>query len=146
MKKIGLVMACILFAGISAAHADQIALNFIDTNDCGRAQNEIRLLNSSQAYVDARCSDYGYFPSDNGTVYNYRLYTTVSVPFSVGPGTVIQLNVIDTNDCSFAVGEVSLLGSQQISVNADCVGPGYYPSDNGEVFNYRVYTSVRVNY
>lgn len=146
MKKFGFALACLLAIAAPAAHADQLDLNVIDTNDCVRARDEIQLLNSSDAYVDAECSDFGSYPSSNGEVYNYRLYTMVSVPYSIGPGAVIRLNDIDTDDCEFAANEVRLLSSQRAYIDAECDGPGEFPSGDGHVYRFRVYSTITVNY
>jgi hypothetical protein len=146
MKKIGLLLGAFLAFGVSAAKADLVALNFIDTNDCERARNEVALLNSTDIRVEPVCSTPGAYASNNGRAYTYRLYTLVTVPNPVAPGSVLKLNDIDTNDCQWAQHEISLLNSRQYRVNAVCSGPGQYPSNNGRVYRYRLYTTVIVNY
>lgn len=142
MKEI--FFATLFVLGASAAHAGEIRLNFINTNDCARAQSEVMLLNSPQTHVTAVCQGPGYFPSDNGMVYAFRLFTTVEVPGPLSPGMVFRLNDIDTNDCTWAQSEIQLLNSARIRVEAECSPYTYhgYPSNNGQWYDYRLFTTL----
>jgi predicted aconitase len=144
MKKVLLVLASVLTLAASVAQADSIQLNMIDTNFCERARNEVSVLSSAQVPVIATCSPYGYYRSDDGRVFNYRVYTTVEVPGPVYQGQSIQLNFIDTNDCYRAQREIMLLNSAQVQVSAVCSDYVFqgYRSDNGRLYNYRLYTTI----
>ncbi len=152
MKKLSIMLAVLFAIGSSVAHADSIRLNDIDTNDCAKAQYEVNILNLPRAGIQVmtQCSPYIYmgYPSNNGRVYNYRLYTTVNFPGPIYPGQSFRLNDIDTNDCAWAQNEISILNSPQFRVTAVCSPYVYmgYPSDNGRVYNYRLYTTVTRNY
>lgn len=147
MKKMILAFISLLALGMTAAaQADSIQLGFIDTNDCARAQNEISLLNSAAVQVAAVCSDYaqGAYVSNNGQAYDYRLYTTVTIAGTIASGTVIQLAHIDTNNPAFAQSEVALLNSSAAQVDVQVQGPGSFAANNGQVYAYRLYTTVTV--
>jgi len=130
----------------AAAQADSVTLGNIDTNDCGRAQNEISLLSNAQVQVAAACSEAGSFVSNSGETYQYRLYTTVTVAGSLASGSVIQLANIDTNNPAYAQSEVQLLNSatSQGVVQSTLLGPGSFPANNGQVYTYRITTTVTV--
>jgi hypothetical protein len=146
MKKLVLFTASVLatFAA-SMAHADSIQLANIDTNDCGRAQNEVNLLNGPKASVSTQCIGPGSFQGNNGEVYEYRLLTTLTVDGPIYSGQQIQTNNIDTNDCSLAVTEVSLLSGTAAQVSPDCEGPSSFQGGNGQFYSYRVYTTITIN-
>jgi hypothetical protein len=149
MKKMILAFASLLaLAMVAAAQADSVQLGFIDTNDCGRAQSEISLLSKAAVQVDASCSTYqpGAFVSNSGEAYDYRLYTTVTVAGTLASGSVIQLANIDTNNPAYAQSEVQLLNSDtaQAVVTATLLGPSSFPANNGQVYAYRITTTVTV--
>jgi len=149
MKKLSLFVAAILSLAAAVASADVIRLNDIDTNDCVRARQEVRLLRTRDVRVRAECSPYAYrgYPSNNGRYYDYRLYTSVEIPYNTYPGEQIQLNDIDTNNCSWARNEISILNLRnQVRVTAVCSPYSYqgYRSDNGRYYNYRLYTTMTI--
>ena len=142
MKSI--ILASLLIAGISVAQADQFQLAFINSNNCGAIQNAIRNLNTSQIGVRTFCSDYGNYPSNNGNIYHYRMTTIVNVPGPVAPGTSIRLGNILSNNCYSTRNLVLTLNTPQVRVDAECSDFGHYPSTNGNVYNYRLYTTITI--
>jgi hypothetical protein len=110
--------------------------------------SEVRLWNSplTGVLVNVSSSGWGYFPSDQGPVYHYRIYTTLTTPFIMSRGETIRLNDIDTNNCGFALAELRLLSTPRLSVQPVCMGPGVFQSNDGRVFPFRVQTTVYVNY
>jgi hypothetical protein len=147
MKKMTLAFASLLVLSMAAAaQADTINLGNIDTNDCTRAQSEVSLLSKAQVQVSATCSEAGSFVSNSGETYQYRLYTTLTIDGALASGTVVQLANIDTNNPAFAQSEVQLLNSDtsQGVVQSTLLGPGSYPANNGQVYTYRITTTVTV--
>ncbi len=146
MKKYALALLAFGMLGFSSAKASQIQLNYIDTNDCRRAQHEVSLLNSASVQVYAECSRYIYrgYGSDQGGWYNFRLTTVVHTPYRVRRGERVRMNDIDTNDCAWAKREISLLNSATVRVRAVCSPYIYqgYGSDQGRRYNYRLYTTI----
>ncbi len=148
MQKITLILASLVVSGFSmATQADQMRLNDINTDNCGRAQHEVRLLQTRSVRVDADCSAYVYrgYRSAAGRYYNYRLYTTIAAP-DLRPGVRVKLNDIDTDNCVWARSEVSLLNTRSARISAVCSPYVYrgYRSDNGRYYNYRLYTTLSV--
>jgi len=115
------ILSSLALSGSHSAYADrEVQLNFIDTNDCKVARAEVNLLNSSLYPIYTQCSPAGVYASDNGRSYAYRLTTWVTLPDSAGPGTVIRLNPIDTDECIWAESEIDLLDSPGYAIDADC--------------------------
>ncbi len=146
MKMLAFAILSIVLSAATFAKADQLQLNYIDTNNCTRAQNEVRLLRSFGVAVYADCSDYYYrgYGSDQGGWYDYRLTTVIDVAGPIYAGVPVRMNDIDTNDCTFAQHEISLLNSRNVRVDAVCSPYIYegYPSSNGRFYNYRLYTTI----
>lgn len=145
MKTLMILILTGFAMGITSAKADvTIKLADINTNDCGRAQNEITLLNSSRVQINTSCSEYspGGYAADNGRLYDYRLTTYAVIPGTPTPGSTYKLADINTNNCNYAQQEASLLNSTRAGITAVCSDyiPGGYPSNNGQAYNYRVTT------
>lgn len=127
-----------------SAQAQIFTLAPINNNNCEPIRNEISLLNSPGATVQAVCSDRhpGGFPSNNGKFYDYRLATNVHVPGGLAVGASIQLGDIFTNNCERARALISMLSSQDAVIQPVCSAyiPGGYSSGNGRRFDYRLST------
>ena len=150
MKTLTLFLFSGLTLGLSAAQADvTIQLADINTNDCNRAQSQISLLNSQQVAVTAVCSDYLYqgYPASNGRIYNYKMFTTITILGAVAPGQTFRFANIDTNNCRYAQDEVLLLNSSQATLSAQCspFSQGGYTADDGRVYNFQLYSTITVN-
>jgi hypothetical protein len=143
MRKTILCFASFLTPVTTAtAHAATIQLGFINTNDCAHAKAEISLLNTANAQVNTVCSPPGRYTSDNGQTYNYRLYTTVTVPGTIVLNTPITLASIDTDNPSYAKSEVELLNCGSARINVQVLEPGSYQDNNGKVYAYRLITTL----
>ena len=139
------ILASVL--GISSASAGQFTFAYINTNNCTRAQNEVMALSSDTVQVDAECSDYtpGGFHSNNGTAYDYRLYTKVTIAGTNYVGEQIQMNSYGTNDCTFSQNEIKLLAGSAVSVDTECsaYSPGGYTSADGKTtYDYLLTTTA----
>lgn len=145
MKKMGLVLGLVLAAtamNANTAKADSIVLGNIDTNNCSRAESEVRLLNSRATQVNTYCQ-VGAFEGKNGAVYRYRLRSAVDVARDVRVGDRIQFGNIDTDNCQAARSEILLLKSPAIAVNAVCEA-GTFRGKNGRFYSYRLHTTITV--
>lgn len=146
MKKVSFILASVFSAmmvSAVAAQAGEVQLQPIDTNNCPAALSEIRLLNGNGVSVIPSC-EYGTFTGHNGQVYNSRLNTLVQVPYDVHPGMTIQLASIDTHNCAYAVSEIKLLSSAQVTVVPTCEA-GSFAGHNGEQYEFRVNTAITLN-
>jgi hypothetical protein len=145
MKKMGLVFGAAVALSMSAAQAGEIELANIYTDHCAADQSEVQLLNTpdSEAQVIATC-EFGPFWAPNGLEYSSRLRTTVSVPYSIEPGMAIHLGNIDTNNCDRAHSLIALLNSRTVNVDTYCEA-GNFLGHNGEVYRYRLNTTLRLN-
>jgi hypothetical protein len=134
-----------LALGTSMANADvTVQLANIDTNSPNFAQKEVSLLNGTAAYVDAQVEGPAQYSSNNGNVYSYRVYTSVTVSGDVAPGSQVKLAFIDTNDCARAQSEINLLNSAAVPISTECLGPGSYASNNGRTYAYRLVTYLTI--
>ncbi len=126
----------------SAAQADVVRLANIYTNECGHIQSEVQLLNAPNVQVTTSCMAGGFWNA--GNYYDYQVQTYVEVPYSVSPGTAISLGNIDTNDCERARSMIALLDSQSAAVDTYCES-GAFAGHNGQVYPYRLNTTLRAN-
>ena len=126
---------CVIALGFSTAEADQVSLNVIEHQSCVNGIKNVDLLNTKTASVDSECDDSG------------NLYTTVNYTGTLAAGTTIQLGNIDTNDCVRLQTFISLLSTDQVTINAVCSAyvPQGYASSDGRLFDYRLYTKMTVN-
>ncbi len=144
MKKLSLALASILLISGSQAMADTFNLGDINTDNCAKAQSEVMILNTAAVKVSAICSEPGSFPSTTAQINRYQLYTTITTTDTLKVGQTLHLNDIGTNDCSYAQSIFASLNSNQYSVLTFCTPAGKYLSDNGRMYNYRVFTSITV--
>jgi hypothetical protein len=135
-------LASVLALCASAAQADVIRLANIFTNDCSRIQSEIQLLNAPGVRVTSSCMSGGFW--NDGNYYYNQVQTYVEVPYTVYPGTTIQLGNIDTNNCDRARDMIALLDSRNVAIDTFCEA-GAFAGHNGQIYRYRLNTTARVN-
>lgn len=133
-----------------SAHAQVFTLAPVNNNNCTPVRNEILLLNTSGAPVQAICSDRipGGFPANNGKLYDYRLMVSVHVPTGLSPGASIQLGDIFTNDCNRARALISMLSTPEVLIQPVCSSyiPGGYLSSTGRTYDYKLSTFLTRRY
>lgn len=150
MKKTFLVLATMMIAGATNAHAyvNAFPLHNIDINNCGEAEKIVNLLNvhvNPFIRISAYCQPGTFIGQESGQVYNYQLRTVAYIPSELQVGQAVALNRIDTNNCANASRQINFLNTQQVGIYTQCV-PGVFTGANGEVYNSQLITTLVLNY
>jgi hypothetical protein len=139
-----------MFLMSGSAQAQVFTLAPVNNNNCAPVRNEILLLNTAGAPVQAICSDRipGGFPANNGKLYDFRLMVSVHVPTGLAPGASIQLGDVFTNDCNRARALFSMLSTSEVLIQPTCSSyiPGGYVSSTGRAYDYKLSTFLTRRY